>query len=121
MPCSAASSAASAAPVGQRLSGGYLALKLQALLQDCPSSEDGLDTPGLRVVEHLVLGEGTCGMVCQAEYRGEAAAAKVLTFTDRREKTKQGKRRRVGSSTVRLESARCEVAASAAAPPTKTS
>ena len=105
-----AASAASAASVGQRLSGGYLALKLQALLQDCPSAEDSLATPGLRVFEHLMLGEGTYGMVCQAEYRGEAAAAKVLTFTDRMEKTTTGKKRRVEDSTDRLESARCEVA-----------
>ena len=35
-----AASAASCASVGQRLSGGYLVLKLQALLQDCTSSED---------------------------------------------------------------------------------
>ena len=68
-----------AASVGQRFSGGYLPLKLQALVL----AEAGLATPGLRVFEDLRLGEGSNGMVCQAEYRGEAAAAKVFTFTGR--------------------------------------
>ena len=102
--------------MGQRLSGRHLALKLQALLQGCPSSEDSLPTPGLHVFEDLILGEGTFGRVCEAEYRGQKAAAKVATFTDRMEKTTTGKKRRVGDSTDRLESARCEVAASAAFP-----
>lgn len=68
--------------------------------------------------EQLPLGEGTYGAVCQAEYRGEAAAAKVFTLSDRRANATatQGKMRRVGSSTFRLESARREVAASAAFP-----
>ena len=66
--------------------------------------------------EQLPLGEGTYGAVCQAEYRGGAAAAKVFTLSDRRANATQGKMRRVGSSTFRLESARREVAASAAFP-----
>ena len=84
--------ASEAASVGQRLSGGYLALKLQALLQDCASSEAGLATLGLRVFEDLMLGEGAHGTVCQAEYRGEDAAAKVFTFTGRRRKQKTAAR-----------------------------
>ena len=35
-----AAAAASCASAGQRLSGGYLVLKLQALLENCTSSED---------------------------------------------------------------------------------
>ena len=40
----------------------------------------------------------------------------MFTFAERIEKTKTGKRRKIGESTNRLESARCEVIASAAFP-----
>ena len=63
---SVAASAASAASVGQRRSGGYLALKLQALLQGCPSSKDSLPTPELHLFDDPMLGKGTYGMVCEA-------------------------------------------------------
>ena len=109
-------SAASAASVGQQLSGRHLPLKLQALLQCRPSSEDSLPTPGLHVFEDLILGEGSFGRVCAAEYKGQKAAAKVFTFAERIEIKKTGKRRKIGESTNRLESARCEVTASAAFP-----
>ena len=50
-----AGSAASAASVGQRLSGRHLALKLQALLQCHPPSEDSEPTTGLHVFEDLIV------------------------------------------------------------------
>ena len=109
-------SVASTAPVGQQPSGRHLPLKLQALLHGRPSSEDSLPTPGLHVFEDLILGEGSFGRVCEAEYRGQKAAAKVLTSMERIEITTTGKKRNIGESTDRLESARCEVAASAAFP-----
>ena len=114
-------SVASTASVGQQFSSRHLPLKLQSLLQCRPSSEDSLPTPGLHVFEDLILGKGSFGRVCEAEYRGQTAAAKVLTFTERIEITTTGKRRYIGESTNRMESTRCEVVASAAFPVDQTS
>ena len=66
--------------------------------------------------DELVWGERSFGRVCEAEYRGQTAAAKGFTFTERIEITTTGKRWTIVESTNRLESARCEVVASAAFP-----
>ena len=58
---------ASTSSVGQQLLGRHLPLKLQSLLQRRPSSEDSLPTPGLHVLEDVILGEGSFGRVFEAE------------------------------------------------------
>ena len=110
--------AASVPSLGQSLSASFLPLKLEALLQNCPAPQDCCSTPGLRVFEDALLGEGSFGTVYKAEYGGEVAAAKVFAKSNG-ELARENKKQKVSSSRDGFSSARLEVAASAAFPVNK--
>ena len=117
----AAKVAGSAAPAClQRFSGGYLNLKFQSNQSILGHSAEP-STAGLAIFPDEVLGSGSFGVVFAAEYKGEKVVAKVFGRVSPKGVRHMKRQKLLGevSFVDRLESARCEVAASAAFPPNK--
>ena len=79
---------------------------------------DKPSTAGLSIFCDRFISEGTFGQVFVAEYKGEDAVAKVFGSVYAKE-PRGVKRQRPARTEERCDSARCEVAASAAFPPNK--
>ena len=79
---------------------------------------DQPSTAELSIFCDRFIKEGSYGQVFVAEYKGENAVAKVFGGISPKE-PRGIKRQRLATTQERLESARCEVAASAAFPPNK--
>ena len=115
----AASAAQPARPTfHQRLLPGFLALKLHDHINNFEMAIDESEpsTAGLSIFYDRFIKQGSYGQVFVAEYKGENAVAKVFGSV----KTERSvKRHRPTTMEDRCNSARCEVAASAAFPPNK--
>ena len=117
---SAAQKAASAAQVATpatqvAASAAFLALKLHGHITGFNEKSDQPSTAGLYILSDKFIKQGTFGQVFEAVHKGINAAAKV--FGSVHSERNGAKRQRPASMEERWESARCEVAASAAFPP----
>ena len=115
----AASAVQPACPAPQTLPGGFLAIKFHSMVEMATTDHvDESSTAGPSILRDKFLGQGTFGQVFAAVYKGRNAVAKVFGRVYA-EGPRGVKRQRLATPSERLDSARCEVAASAAFPPNK--